>query len=79
MSMWTAIALIVIAGCALEAYRARYDAKKDGAEDDRLAELEAKIDKLDADLRDRVETLERIVTDSSSNLKREFEYLEKAS
>ncbi len=76
MSMWSAIALIVIAGCALEAYRARYAGK---ADEDSLAELEAKIDKLDADLRDRVETLERIVTDRSSNLKREFDHLDKAS
>ncbi len=76
MSMWSAIALIVIAGCALEAYRARYAGK---ADEDSLAELEAKIDKLDADLRDRVETLERIVTDRTSNLKREFDYLDKAS
>jgi len=76
MSMWTAIALIVIAGCALEAYRAKYAGK---ADDDRLAELESKIDRLDAELRDRVETLERIVTDRSSDLKREFEYLDKAS
>ena len=76
MSMWSAIALIVIAGCVLEAYRAKHTGK---ADDDKLAELEAKIDKLDSDLRERVETLERIVTDRSSNLKREFDYLDKAS
>ena len=76
MSMWTAIVLIVIAGCALEAYRAKHTGK---TEDEKFAELEAKIDKLDNDLRDRVETLERIVTDRSSDLKREFDYLDKAS
>lgn len=76
MSMWTAIALIVIAGCVLEAYRAKHTGK---ADDDKLAELEAKIDQLDSNLRERVETLERIVTDRSSNLKREFDYLDKAS
>ncbi len=76
MSMWTAIALIVIAGCALEAYRARYAGK---ADEDKLGELEAKIDKLDQDLRKRVETLEAIVTDRKSNLAREFDYLDKAS
>jgi hypothetical protein len=74
--MWSAIVLIVIAGCVLEAYRAKHAGK---ADEDRLAELESKMDKLDADLRDRVETLERIVTDRSSNLKREFDYLDKAS
>ena len=76
MSMWSAIVLIVIAGCALEAYRARNEGK---AEEDQLADLEAKIDKLDTDLRERIETLERIVTDSKADLKREFEYLDKAS
>jgi len=76
MSMWTAIALIVIAGCALEAYRARFAGK---ADEDRLAELEAKIDRLDAELRDRVQTLERIVTDDKADLKRQFDYLDKAS
>ncbi|MEM1413069.1 MAG: hypothetical protein AAGH19_11995 [Pseudomonadota bacterium] len=76
MSMWSAIVLIVIAGCALEAYRAKYAGK---ADDERLADLEAKLDRLDNDLRERVETLERIVTDRTSNLKREFDYLDKAS
>ena len=76
MSMWTAIVLIVIAGCALEAYRAKYAGK---ADEEMLAELERKIDKLDRDLRERVETLERIVTDRTSNLKREFDDLDKAS
>lgn len=74
MSMWTAIAVIVVAGCFLEAYRSRFS-EKGGA--GRIAELEAKVDKLDADLRARVETLERIVTDRAYDLKREFEILEK--
>lgn len=76
MSFWTAIALIAVAGFALEGYRARHEGK---ADEDKLADLEAKIDKLDHDLRERVETLERIVTDRTSNLKREFDYLDKAS
>lgn len=76
MSMWTAIVLIVLAGCALEAYRSKHAGK---ADEESLADLEAKIDRLDNELRDRVETLERIVTDRSSDLKREFEYLDKAS
>ena len=33
----------------------------------------------DSDLRDRVETLERIVTDRSEDLKRQFDHLDKAS
>lgn len=79
MSMWTAIVLIVIAGCVVEAIRVRHQSNEDGDSAKRLDALEAKIDKLDADLRDRVETLERIVTDRNSDLKREFDYLEKAS
>ena len=79
MGFWTAIAFIVAAGCVLEAYRAKVKAGSANAENDRLAALEAKMAKLDSDLRERVETLERIVTDRKSNLKREFDYLDKAS
>jgi phage shock protein B len=80
--MWTAIVIIVVAGCVVEAIKARHKDRASGASEEQLKTLqalEAKIDKLDADLRDRVETLERIVTDSKSDLRREFEYLEKAS
>jgi hypothetical protein len=77
--MWTAIALIVIAGCALEAYRVRANAQKKFAKNDELAELQARIKQLDEELRERVEVLERIVTDSKADLKREFDYLDKAS
>jgi hypothetical protein len=41
--------------------------------------MQDKLDKLDSDLRDRVETLERIVTDRSEDLKRQFDHLDKAS
>jgi hypothetical protein len=44
-----------------------------------LQELEAKIERLDAELRDRIETLERIVTDRKEDLKRQFDLLDKAS
>lgn len=75
MSMWTAIAVIVVAACTLQAYRARFSGEAGAG---RINDLEARIDKLDADLRGRVETLERIVTDRSANLQREFDRLEKA-
>lgn len=78
MSMWSAIVLIVIAGCALEAYRARYASKAEGEAADRVAELESKLDEM-SDLRERVEVLERIVTDDKADLKRQFDYLDKAS
>ena len=76
--MWTAITLIVIACVFGEALRKRWE-NDPAADDERLADLEAKIDRLDADLRDRVQTLERIVTDRKEDLKRQFDYLDKAS
>ncbi len=38
-----------------------------------------KVDALENDLRERVETLERIVTNPQEDLKRQFEHLDKAS
>jgi len=79
MNMWTAITLIVIAGCAFEALRTRWDAKGKKVKSDQLDAIEAKIDALDNELRERIEVLERIVTDRRENLRREFDYLDKAS
>lgn len=79
MSMWTAITLIVIAGCAFEALRTRWDSQGKKVKSDQLDALEAKIDTLDAELRERIEVLERIVTDRREDLRREFDYLDKAS
>ena len=44
-----------------------------------LKDLHAKVDALENDLRERVETLERIVTNPKEDLKRQFEHLDKAS
>lgn len=79
MSMWTAIAIICIAGIAGEAYRKKHENRGNAAASDQLDELNRKIEKLDADLRDRVETLERIVTDRREDLKRQFDHMDKAS
>ncbi len=74
MSMWTAIALIAIASIAASAWR-----KKDSREDSkRVEELNERVDLLERDLGARVETLERIVTDSKEDLKRKFDHLDKA-
>ena len=77
MSMWTAIVLIVIAAIAGEAWRHHVKARQ--AEPDRQAldELNRRLDALETDLRQRVETLERIVTDSREDLKRQFDRLDK--
>ena len=75
MSMWTAIVLIVIAAMASEAWRHHVKARSAAPRQEELDELKRKIDELNADLRDRVETLERIVTDDRETLKRQFDNL----
>jgi hypothetical protein len=76
--MWTAIALIVIASIIAGAVNRRHQ-KTPSDVTDELQAMQDKLDKLDSDLRDRIETLERIVTDRSEDLKRQFDYLDKAS
>lgn len=75
MSMWTAIVLIVMAAMASEAWRHHVKARGAAPRQEELDDLKRKIDELNADLRARVETLERIVTDDRSSLKREFDNL----
>jgi hypothetical protein len=79
MGMWTAIALIVIVGTVGSVISKMYENRGQSAAGARLDEVEQKMDRLDADLRERVETLERIVTDSKEDLKRQFDSLDKAS
>jgi hypothetical protein len=79
MSMWTAIALISIAGIVAGIFNDK-DKKRHSAEtNDEIIEIRAKVDQLEKDLRDRVETLERIVTNPKEDLKRQFDHLDKAS
>lgn len=77
MSMWTAIALIVIASMAAQAWRYHVKARGSMADKEELERLSKRMDDLERDLRDRVETLERIVTDSKDDLKRQFDRLDK--
>jgi hypothetical protein len=77
MSMWTAIVLIVMAAMAGQAWRHYVTARNSGASKETLDRLNQRIDDLETDLRDRVETLERIVTDSKDDLKRQFDHLDK--
>ncbi len=79
MGMWTAITLIVIACVFGEAMRKRRESKGNPETTEKLDQLAQRIDRLDSDLRERVETLERIVTDRKENLKRQFDYLDRAS
>lgn len=77
MSMWTAIVLIVIAGIAGQAISSYYDSKKTQASDEELEALRKRVADVEG-LRERVETLERIVTDRREDLKRQFDHLDKA-
>ncbi len=77
MSMWTAIVLIVIAAIAGEAWRHHLRARHAAPDRSALDELTRRLDRVEAELRERVETLERIVTDSREDLKRQFDRLDK--
>ena len=79
MSMWTAIALISIAGILGGIFRDRGKRHLNAEIKEQLEAMQSKLDTLDNDLRERVETLERIVTNPKEDLKRQFEHLEKAS
>ena len=78
MSMWTAIVLITIACIAGEAFRHHTRGKQQGG-GKAVDDLNERMDHLEAELRDRIETLERIVTDNREDLKRQFDFLDKAS
>ena len=75
MSMWTAIVLIVVAAMASEAWRHHVKARSAAPRQEELEDLKRQIDALNADLRQRVETGERIGTDDTADLKRQFDKL----
>lgn len=79
MGMWTAIALISIAAIIGGAIRKKHETGNDSELNEKLDHLKTQLDALDHEIRDRVETLERIVTDRKEDLKRQFDYLDKAS
>jgi uncharacterized membrane-anchored protein YhcB (DUF1043 family) len=79
MSMWTAIALIAIASIVAGIFNDK-GKKKNRQETGREIEaIQAQLDALESNLRGRVETLERIVTNPKEDLKRQFDHLDKAS
>ena len=67
--------ITLVAAMASEAWRHHVKARSAAPRQEELEELKRKIDTLNADLRQRVETLERIVTDDKETLKRQFEKL----
>ena len=75
MTMWTAIALICVAGIIAGAISDKGRKKNSDKFDTELDAMNNRLDALETELRDRVETLERIVTNPKDNLKRQFEDL----
>lgn len=81
MSMWTGIVFIVALVVFAETWRAHIKAKAsdDSSSRQSLDELNERMTAMETELRERIETLERIVTDDKADLKRQFDYLDKAS
>lgn len=79
MSMWTMIAVIAVAGIIAGVITDKGKNRHGKEVIDEIDELHAKVDALETELRDRVETLERIVTNPKEDLKRQFDHLDKAS
>jgi len=79
MGMWTAIALISVAGILAGIFNDKGKKRHSAQISKELEAIHAKMDALEKDLRERVETLERIVTNPKDDLKRQFDHLDKAS
>jgi len=79
MSMWTAIALISVAGILAGIFNDKGKRRHSAEVSKELKAINSKLDALEKDLRERVETLERIVTNPKEDLKRQFDHLDKAS
>ena len=79
MSMWTAIALIAVAGIVAGIFNDKGKKRHSAAVSKELNAINDRMDALEKDLRERVETLERIVTNPKEDLKRQFDHLDKAS
>lgn len=79
MNMWTAIALIVIAGIIGGIFRDRGKNKHSREMSEELGAIHDRVSALEKDLRERVETLERIVTNPKEELKRQFDHIDKVS
>lgn len=78
MNMWTAIVIIAVAAIIGEAYRHRNKDKLSTADQQAIGAINRRLDLIESDLRQRVETLERIVTDRKDDLRRQFDHLDKA-
>ena len=73
MGFWSFVALAVVCGCLLEAYRI-YAKSRSASGGDRIAELEERLGAVEesGNLEERVRALEAIVTDPTFQLDREI-------
>jgi hypothetical protein len=77
--MWTAIALIAIAGIVAGIFNDKGKRQNNAEVTKEFKAIHARLETLENDLRERVETLERIVTNPKEDLKRQFDHLDKVS
>jgi len=77
--MWTAIALIAVASIVAGIFNDKGKKRHSAEISKELNAINSKLDALEKELRERVETLERIVTNPKEDLKRQFDHLDKAS
>ena len=79
MSMWTAIALISVAGILAGIFSDKGKRRTSAVSQRAQSASMPGWMRWNTDLRERVETLERIVTNPKEDLKRQFDHLDKAS
>ena len=79
MSMWAAIALISVAGILAGIFNDKGKRRHSAEISKELKAIHTRLDALEKDLRERIETLERIMTNPKEDLKRQFDHLDKAS
>lgn len=77
MTFWSAVVIIVFIVCLSGIITSYISAHK--AQGKSRDSVEKRIDELEAELSERVQTLERIVTDERSDLRRQFDDLEKSA
>jgi len=78
-SMWIAITIIAVVAMLTGGWNRRHQTRSDKHQQAEIEALRARLDELDSEFRDRIQTLEKIVTDDKENLRREIDYLDKAS
>lgn len=77
MNMWAGIVAIVAMAFLAEIARTYIKTRGSSASKGEMEALHQRMDELNTELRGRIETLERIVTDDKADLKRQFDRLDK--